>query len=101
MNTLLNFPDSRETFDLVESLGGEKERAYWVKRPRWFRCKDNESIVHAIKKLKENGRGIDALVLAAQQWKVKDPVIVFDLLDQAIEELNNSKKRLWEMTVTG
>jgi hypothetical protein len=91
INLLLNFPDSQETFDFVESLGEETQRAYWVSRPRWIRCKDNESILHALTKFKEHGRAIDALVVGAQQWKSKDARTIFQLLDQAIRELNESK----------
>ena len=91
VNALLSFPDSRATFDLLESLSVEIQQAYWVSRPRRFRSKDDDLISYAIKKLKENGRAIDALVSGAQQWKIKDPVIVFELLDQAIEESNDNK----------
>ncbi len=91
VNALLNFPDARKTFQLLESFTPEIQRVYWVRRPRWLSCKDEDLVAYAIKKLMENGRALDALVSAAQHWKSKEPIVVFELLDLAVQELNDKK----------
>jgi hypothetical protein len=91
VNVLLHYPDSKKIFDLVKSLGKEIEQTYWVKKPGWFQCADDDSLVYAIEKLKENGRALDAIALAERKWDNKDPVFIFELLDQAIGELNEEK----------
>jgi len=90
-NALLYYPDSKQTFDLIKSLDVEVDRVYWTKRSRWVHSKDDDVILHAIKKLKENGRAVDALILAEQKWDSKEPALIFEILDQALEELNVGK----------
>ena len=96
VTALLDYPDSRETYNLINSLGAKIENEYWQKKPAVFGCKDKECFIYAIQKLKENGRGIEATTIMASdmainKWNI-DPIFALNLLDQALAELNEGKK---------
>jgi hypothetical protein len=92
-NAFLDYPDSRKTFDLINSLGEDIDQAYWNSRENWLRMEnDKEYLSFAIEKFIRSGRAVDILAFASHYAGGLKPSLLFRLLDQALDELNKGKK---------
>lgn len=91
VNAFVYYPDSAKTFNLVSFLGGDVERRYWEDRFGHVNTEDSPSLLLAIKKLKSVGRALDVIVLGPKDLSKLDTKEIFELLDQALKELNEEK----------
>jgi len=92
VNAFVYYPDSTETFNLVNSLGIDIENHYWKVRYGSIHAADNDALMIAIEKLKSVGRVLDVIALGPERLSTLDSNQIFELLYLAIQELNESKK---------
>ncbi|MFQ5753398.1 MAG: hypothetical protein ACE5HI_15520, partial [bacterium] len=86
VNAFVYFPDSVETFDLVNSLGPEVERLYWEIRYGWIRTEDSRALITAIEKLRRAGRSLDVIALGPKTLSILDSNSLFELIDEAFDK---------------
>lgn len=92
VNAFLDYPDSVETFNLINSLGYEAERLYWESRRRFVYTKDVSSLEIIISKFLWIGRALDIIALPPENLLMLKSNQILDIMDQALKELNEGKK---------
>ena len=85
---LLYYPDSHETYDLVEASGLEVTSDYWNRKHSFIRSDDEELVLRGITHLNEVGRYLDIIGLTPKKIKVLSTAQMLELLDNAVLELN-------------
>jgi hypothetical protein len=86
--TVLYYPDTIETYDLIDSLGKEVVSEYWRRKQSYIRSDEDEILVRGITRLNEAGRYLDIIGLTPKKLKVLSTTQVIELLDNAVLELN-------------
>jgi hypothetical protein len=90
-NAVAHYPDSLETFSLVESLGKEVEEQYWQLHWGVVARENAELQARLIEKLRQHGRARDALYVVASSVREPPPDLAIELLREALVELNAGK----------
>ncbi len=60
---LLALPNQRSTWEHAAAIGSAVEQAYWKRTPTWWKSDDAATVEHAVHKLIDAGRAIDAVWL--------------------------------------
>jgi hypothetical protein len=93
VNALLPFPDSKNTYEFISSLGIEVEEQYWKRRPGIIRSDSEKVLKMAIDNMVDIGkRAIDIIPLLAQNIKIVSTDKIFKILELALNELNEGEK---------
>jgi hypothetical protein len=93
---LLDYPDSLQTFHTIEAAGQEVEREYWKRRWNHLRIEPSNSapLSFATDKFLQQRRAIELLEGNLPRLKAIGPEIVQKVLEQAVDELQESKPSL-------
>jgi hypothetical protein len=94
---LTAFPDKRETWDYVTSLGPEIENLYWTNKDSWRLSGSLEDLVFAISKYLDLERGIAALVAAQERILEIEFDLSMEILDKFLEEVGKDIKQVNHM----
>ena len=85
-------PENRTTWNFVESLGEEVQDLFWKTAAVFLgRIATNEDAEHAMMKLLQAGRALDALDQAGFVPERLSPQLLVDVLDKVFEHLSESK----------
>ncbi|MDI6709899.1 MAG: hypothetical protein QME76_04325 [Bacillota bacterium] len=91
VNAIQGYPDSLETFALVESLGSEVERRYWEVRHGWIYTDDSSAFRLVIERFLWVGRALDIIAQPPNRLSMLNSNEIIGILDQALQELNEGK----------
>jgi len=91
VNAFVEYPDSRETFELVNALGPEVEREYWQSKQWIHPTEDTETTLMVIEKLMAAGRALDVVALSPNNLAMLGSREILNVLDQALKELSEGK----------
>ena len=89
---LLGYPDSKELFALVRTLGPKAEAEFWLRHDGIIRSKDTEAVADAVRELVKHHRARDAIVAVAQDKPKLEPSEMLAILDATWTELNEGLK---------
>jgi hypothetical protein len=85
---VLFWPDERETWEFISSLGVETEKEYWAESPiQWIRG-SGADLDFAAQKLLEAARPLAAIRAMHHSAEKLSAGVIFELLDRAVDELN-------------
>jgi len=87
---LLNWPDERRTWEFLSSIDAGIEGPYWARKRVWLVRGSSEDLNFAARRLLEAGRPLAAITAMHHSADSLTAETVFDLLDQAVEELNRA-----------
>lgn len=90
VDAIIDFPDTREIFDLATSFGSEIEQLYWKLRKSWFKSEDDEIFLFFIAKMMSVERALD-LIVSNEQIGHLDSNEIIIILDQVLKEINQGK----------
>ena len=90
-------PFSRETWSIVQELGGECARRYWQSvNPRGM-ARDSSECNEAVRRFMDAGRPMDALLLAARSLELFDAKGLYRVLESVASiEGRDRGQRFWE-----
>jgi len=91
---LLSWRDGRDTWEFVESLGPEVERAYWLRKQVWLIQPEADDLQVAVEKYKQVGRSTAAIRAVHHSAGLLPSEVLLRLLDDAVPEINASTETL-------
>jgi hypothetical protein len=86
------WPDTRPTWDFVASLGKEQDETYWSKKATWPVRGEVNDLLYAAERYIKVGRSVAAIEALGEKAATLPIHLVFDLLNTAVSELNESPR---------
>ncbi len=87
--SVLYYPDTIETYDLVDSQGEEVVTEYWKRKQAYIRSDEEEVLERGVNSLLKAGRYLDVVALTPKKLKVLSTQQIIGLLENAVVELNS------------
>jgi len=86
------WPDTRSTWEFVASLGRDQDEAYWSKKPAWPIRARPDDLLYAAEHYMKCGRFVAAIESFGEEAATLPKELVFELLNAAVNELNQTPR---------
>ena len=86
------WPDTRSTWEFVASLGRDQDEIYWSKKPTWPIRARPDDLLYAAERYMKCSRFVAAIESFGEEAVTLPKELVFQLLNAAVNELNQTPR---------